>query len=119
MEYLGQRQSVLAQNIANADTPDYKPQDLKDINFEKMAKAAASGVSLKTTHPGHISGSSFKTGSFATENQKSVFETTPTGNAVVLEEQMMKMAKNAMDYKATTSLYRKMASLVNIAVDNK
>ena len=35
MQWLGQRQNVLAQNIANTDTPGYRPQDLKHGPFER------------------------------------------------------------------------------------
>ena len=37
MAWLGRRQQVLAQNIANADTPNYKPMDLKPLDFGAQA----------------------------------------------------------------------------------
>jgi len=41
MDWLGQRQKVLAQNIANADTPDYVPHDLKPQEFRRMVDVEA------------------------------------------------------------------------------
>ncbi|MDP7142886.1 MAG: flagellar basal body protein, partial [Alphaproteobacteria bacterium] len=40
MRYLNQRQTVISQNIANADTPNYKPQDLKPIDFGAVLESA-------------------------------------------------------------------------------
>jgi len=116
MDYIGARQSVIARNIANANTPGYRPVDLKKVNFAKMVDQQ-SGISMSTTNSGHISASTSNTGTFASQNQKTFYETTPTGNSVVIEEQMLKMSKNSMDYSATTSLYKKMTQLINTAID--
>lgn len=117
MKYLSERQAVLAQNVANANTPGYKPQDLKPLDFSTIMQQKSS-EGLKTTHPGHVSSSTAGGSRFGVQKQKTVFETTPDGNAVNLEEQILKMQENNMDYQTTTSLYRKMSSLVNIAIGN-
>ncbi|MGB8601645.1 MAG: hypothetical protein WCD42_05555, partial [Rhizomicrobium sp.] len=44
MGWLGQRQGVLSQNVANADTPKYTPSDLKPIDFEKELRTASAPV---------------------------------------------------------------------------
>ena len=54
MTWLNQRQKVLAQNIANADTPGYRPQDLVPVDFSKLAAQAERTVSLAATNPRHI-----------------------------------------------------------------
>ena len=36
MNWLGQRQEVLAQNVANADTPNYSSRDLKAFDFRQV-----------------------------------------------------------------------------------
>src|SRR4051812_14485421 len=104
--YLNQRQQVVAQNIANADTPDYTPRDLKGFSFKSHlnAQTAAVGTSsigsidagsaphmLKTATSGGPS-SAFK----PVDAPDS--ETTLDGNQVVLEEQMMKMSDARMNY---------------------
>ncbi len=116
MNYLGERQSVLARNVANANTPGYKPLDLKKVDFGDMVSSYNSHSSLTTTHPMHMSLGSSSGGNFQQEKQIDAFEVTPSGNAVVLEEQMLKMSENALDYQATTRLYKKMTSLMNTAI---
>lgn len=115
MAYHNERQSTIAQNIANANTPKYKPQDVKKPDFKAMANQESGRVQMQVTQPGHIGTSSSGT-RFATVKQKETFETTPTGNEVVLEEQMMKLSENQMDYQMTTSVYKKMMDIMRIAV---
>lgn len=115
LRYLGQRQGVITKNIANANTPDYKAQDLKNPSFaDLLAPSKANGVKLAVTSPKHIQPS------MASGNYKMVEspadETSPDGNSVVLEEQMMQMAQNTMDYQATSNLYRKMGTLIKEAL---
>src|SRR3546814_2705238 len=55
MEWLGQRQKVLAQNIANADTPDYVPHDLKPQEFRRIVERhAAATLQPAAPRPGHV-----------------------------------------------------------------
>jgi flagellar basal-body rod protein FlgB len=51
MTWLGQRQQVLAQNIANSDTPDFVPQDLKDGPFGRLLTRRLAGLEPAATHP--------------------------------------------------------------------
>src|SRR3546814_14076552 len=51
MDWLGQRQKVLAQNIANADTPDYVPRDLKPQEFRRMVELPAAATLQPTATP--------------------------------------------------------------------
>jgi flagellar basal-body rod protein FlgB len=44
------------------------------------------------------------------------FETRPAGNAVSLEEEMMKVSANQMDYAAVTQLYSKSLQLIKLAI---
>lgn len=118
MSWLAERQQVLAQNIANADTPNYRPRDLPQPSFRDMARArVAPGLAPATTDAAHIS---LARGRAAPEPrarpQEETMETTPSGNAVVLEEQLMKAARTAMDYEATTNLYRKHVSMIKDAI---
>ena len=116
MEWLGQRQKVLAQNIANADTPDYVPHDLKAQEFRRMVERQAGATLLPTaTRAGHIQSSSLKADARAVE-QKDRYETAPSGNAVVLEEQLIKVAQTQSDYNAITNLYKKQVAMVKMAL---
>ena len=54
MGYLNQRQKVISQNVADADTPGYTPQDLKSFDKVLAAQGPAAGGSLVRTDPMHL-----------------------------------------------------------------
>jgi flagellar basal-body rod protein FlgB len=112
MQWHQERQHVLAENVANADTPNYRPRDLAQPDFQ----SALQNVSLKlaTTSPGHIAGDSG--GPPFAEGGDSHFEVRPRGNAVTHEDEMLKLAGNQMDYDAVTSIYTHSLSLIKTAV---
>ena len=59
MDWLSQRQGILNQNIANADTPDYRPRDLRAGDFERLATGAIghpSSMPVERTHQAHLDG---------------------------------------------------------------
>jgi flagellar basal-body rod protein FlgB len=103
------RQNVLAQNVANADTPGFKSRDLK----APTARSGGFQALVSQTDAGHLtlSGSS----GFDPRNPKR-FEVTPSGNAVSLEDEMLKVAQNQSDYQLASSLYSKSLSLLKVAI---
>jgi len=116
MDWLGQRQKVLAQNIANADTPDYVPHDLKSQDFRRMVERQyLPTLRPSATQAGHIQSSSLKADDRSVE-QKERYETAPSGNAVVLEEQLIKVAQTQNDYNAITNLYKKQVAMMKMAL---
>ena len=118
MGYLGERQDVLSQNIANVDTPRYKPKDLKELDFENLAMTEAHRLKLRATSPGHTQPKEHPI-DFRSERQKKTYEMTPMKNEVVIEEQMMKMAETKMQYETTTNLYKKMSEMFKTAIGNR
>lgn len=116
MYWLEERQRVLAENVANADTPGFRGRDLKQLDFHEALKATNT-VALATTAPGHISGGS-ASGRFAVDGRGG-FETTPRGNAVVLEDEMLKVAQNQMDHQAATALYSRGLGLIKTAIGRR
>lgn len=117
MSYLDQRQKVISQNVANADTPGYQPKDLTAVDFGRVLKdvARTNVLNPETTNPMHLPA----VGEIADpdrKEQKITYEIAPAGNAVVLEEQMMMSAKNSMDYNLMTTLYQKNVSLIRTAL---
>lgn len=117
MDYLNQRQKVLSQNIANADTPGYRPSDLKDVDFGQiMGKLNQENkLSPVATNAMHLPSVSAELNA-RPRDQKTSYEISPTGNGVVLEEQMVKEAQTNMDYNLMTSLYQKSKSMMKIAI---
>ncbi len=119
MKWHHSRQRVLAENVANADTPGFQAQDLERVDFSKMLASASSSQSVGTarTNPMHIgNASSSSAGSQFKASGNGDFETTPSGNAVVLEEQMIQITANQMDYQAATTLYSKSINLLRMAL---
>ena len=116
MDWLGQRQQVLAHNIANADTPDYVPHDLKPQEFRRMVERNfAPSLKPVATRAGHIQTSTLKADDAGVE-QKNTYEAAPDGNAVVLEEQLVKVTQTQNDYNAITNLYKKQLGMFKLAL---
>lgn len=117
--WLGQRQEVLAENIANADTPGFRGRDLKALRFREVVAAAPAAVRLEMTAPGHLEGPRGSMGPFKVSEQRTAYETAPDGNAVVLEEQMAKVSETALSYSLANELYRKQLGMFRIALGQK
>ncbi|MBU1377690.1 MAG: flagellar basal body rod protein FlgB [Alphaproteobacteria bacterium] len=122
MGYLSERQKVIAENVANADTAKFVPNDLKPYSFDAKMQAqqmaqAGSASTMAATQAGHMApknerkglGSQFKT------MRSPDSEVTLNGNAVVLEDEMIKMTEARMNYDAAISFYQKSMSLLRMA----
>lgn len=117
MDWLGQRQRVITENIANADTPDFVPRDMESSSFRRqLARSAAGGLKPASTDKHHIQTSQLKGRSDGDAEAEDRYETAPSGNAVVLEEQMIKMTQTRMHYEAMTNLYKKHAQMFKQAL---
>jgi flagellar basal-body rod protein FlgB len=120
MQWHEARQGVLAQNIANADTPNYRARDLKPIDFDhSSALTKTAGLNTFTTHPSHFNRPPIGPDTVFDVNRVSTFETTPEGNSVVLEEEMMKSTANQLDYQTATVLYQKSMGLLRTALGRR
>lgn len=117
MHWAQERQRVLAENVANADTPRFRPRDLAPLDFGRTA-ARPAGLALARTNPAHLGGASGESGVFATQREGH-YEIRPAGNAVSLEDEMMKVAANQMDYQAATSLYSRSLALLKTALGKR
>jgi flagellar basal-body rod protein FlgB len=116
MQWHQERQRVLAENVANSDTPKYRPRDLKDLDFKDPTPPAS--VGLARTNPAHISASADSSSSFQMQ-RGALIETRPAGNAVNLEDEMMKVAQNQMDYQSAAALYSHSLGLIKMALGKK
>lgn len=119
MQWHQARQGVLAQNVANSDTPGYRGRDLKAFDFARQVSLASTGLDTTVTNRGHMVGSLKIDGSTAKAEDVDSFEITPDGNSVVLEEEMMKVTENQMDYQAVTTLYSKSLGLIRSALSSR
>lgn len=115
LSWLGQRQQVLANNVANTDTPGYRARDLKDLSFKQMLGGEGGKLTMAATTPAHLSGPGEKPAAHTVEKVDS-HEIVVSGNSVSLEEEMMKVGKTMMDYQLTTNLYRKHILMIKTAL---
>jgi len=104
--WLSERQKVLAENVANVDTPSYKPRDIKTQTFEQMVQGASSMMGMARTNSHHIDAGTRNSGGAKSIKDKPV-ETTISGNAVTLDNELMKLSETAQDHQLATTLYRK------------
>lgn len=116
MSWLAQRQTVLAHNISNADTPAFKPLDLTQASFRRMLEGTvASPVRMARTSEAHIMPAR-EPDPFRADKSKDTYETALAGNSVVLEEQLMKVSETQGAYNLATNLYRKHVAMLKMAI---
>lgn len=119
LAWLGQRQEELARNIANADTPGYRPRDIKPLEFRGMVMRQVLPVGMEKTHGNHLGGQPATARPFKDEVNRRPYETAPAGNAVVLEEQMAKVSETSVAHRLTTELYRKHLGMIRTAIGGR
>ncbi len=117
MGWLSQRQNVLAKNIANADTPNYIPRDINEGQFAKLLKPKLQPVHMTAPRAGHITKPvSAGSTAYRAQEQDEVYEVSPSGNAVTLEEQLVKVQETQMDFQTMTNLYRRHMNMIRTAL---
>ncbi len=112
LQWLQARQSLVSSNIANANSPGFKPLDLQPFKG-----GGASGLALAATNASHLSQSS--NAAMPDSRQAMLFETKPSGNAVSLEDEMTKLADIQIDYQMASQLYTKSLGLLKIAIGKR
>ena len=111
LSWLGSRQQVTSENIANADTPGYRARDVDA--FEDLLKRSAPLRGLETTNGKHIS--SGDVGGVRVREDRVPWEESIDGNSVVLEQQVMRASETADSYRLAADLYRKGHDLLTLA----
>jgi flagellar basal-body rod protein FlgB len=118
MQYHQTRQKVLAENVANSDSPGFRPRDTVPFEQALGPMAQRGGLAPVRTDGRHIGIESAAAASNATLRRKGM-ETTPSGNSVSLEDEMMRMAQNQSDYHLATALYGKSLSYLRTALGRR
>lgn len=117
MQWHQARQKVLAENVANADTPGFRGKDLAPLQLKApglVDKPSIPPLMLDVSAPGHIAGRPAV--DVFNPERVSGFEVTPNGNSVDLEDQMVKSGENQVDFQAVSSLYERSLTLLRKAV---
>jgi flagellar basal-body rod protein FlgB len=118
MQYHQARQKVLAENVANADSPGFRPRDLKPFDAMLAMQRMEGAAGPARTQAGHI-GAGGPGGGGTDSRRASLFESTPSGNAVNLEDEMLRLSQNNSDYQLATTLYGKTMSYLRIALGKR
>jgi flagellar basal-body rod protein FlgB len=107
--HAGSRMGVIAQNVAHADTPGYKAQDVPD--FASVWKD--SGTAMRATRPGHVSDTPSMAAArpFASGGSEA-----PNGNSVSLEKEMVKMAGARQDHEMALAIYRSTSDVIRASL---
>ena len=113
MSWLTARQTVLAENVANANTPGYTAKDLKEPDFGSMVQQPTGPLQLAATQPGHLAPivPDYQAQMVNDPGDKSL-----DGNGVSLEAQMMKVSSNAANYALVATLYKDNVAMIKTAL---
>jgi flagellar basal-body rod protein FlgB len=117
LSYLNQRQQVIAQNVANSDTPGYMPHDLKAFTIASRGPSTTAplGLAPVQTNAAHLAGTRPTPSAWQPQSSPDS-ETRLDGNKVVLEEEMLKMQDARLNYETALGLYQKSMNLLQMAL---
>jgi flagellar basal-body rod protein FlgB len=123
MRHLSERQRVIAQNIANGDTPGFKARDVRAPDFSALVEGRSGTAGAPRIARPRIAATSQMAALGARAPQagdvfedREVTETKPDGNNVTLEDQLLKMGEVQAEYAALTNIYRKQMGLLRSAI---
>lgn len=109
MRYHSQRQEVIAENFANATTPNYHRKDVKKPDFNMMVGAASKDVNLAVTNSKHIGVGGQNAGS----------NVMSTDVKVKLDMEALQMTQNKGEFDSAAATYKKMMNLFREAIGGK
>lgn len=118
MEWLSARQKVLAQNIANSDTPGYRAKDIEKMSFRELVRKPGGESDGFRTHEAHMRPTGGLHSGFKAETVES-FDKTPNENNVNLEDEILKVNDARQSYDLAASLYRKHVQMLKMAVGGR
>jgi flagellar basal-body rod protein FlgB len=121
MQWHQERQRLLSENVANSDTPNFRPRDLVEPKFDKTGSTTGGSMGtlqMTQTSASHMAAAG-ATNEFEDDRGRGGFETRPAGNAVNLEDEMLKVSANQMDFAAASSLYSRSLGLLKTAIGKR
>ena len=117
IDYLSQNHKLIASNIANADTPNYRPMELEKVDFSSVMSRVIDDNKVRqiATHARHMPAYN-QVDDASSGKQRKTYEASPSGNAVIMEEQLVKSNEVTMEYNLMLNLYKKNVSLIKTAI---
>lgn len=117
MDWVSQDQKLVAENIANANTPEYRPKELRKQDFRRLTLDAYSAVPEQAvTQEGHVQAALPDHGPYRELRGRHTYETSIDGNRVVVEEQVERMSRNRSSYTLALSLIKKNMQMIKTAL---
>lgn len=114
MDWVAKRQEVLADNVANANTPKFVPSDVKAFDFKSVLNQTNPTVQVAVTNPKHVQPVMVDPQTVIKDRKD--FESSADGNAVILEEQMAKVGEAKTAYDTAASLFQKQFKMLRTAL---
>lgn len=111
LAWLDTRQRILARNVANADTPGFRPGDA--IPFQEVLQRRRPAATLATTEAGHLVPQG---GSALAVQDRHVVERSRNGNAVSLDDEAVRLAETDQAHALAMGLHRKYLGLFRTAL---
>ncbi len=108
------RQTAIARNVANADTPGYRATDLRDFADSYRNDPA---MGLRATRPQHVHADAW--GSTAGAPVDAGGEASPNGNTVSLEDEMVRQADARREFDLSLSIYQSGLSLLRTSLGRR
>ena len=115
--YSSLRQGVIAQNIANADTPGYRARDLLPF-AAAFADAAFEPAGLRATRAAHLATAAIPPG-FRAETMHAPGTVSPNGNTVGVEDQMMRAAQTKLQHDLALGVYAKSLAILRAGLGRR
>jgi len=110
------RHQILSENVANANTPGYKANEVAAPSTYKelvVDSNSSKKVRMNVTSSNHLIGKNKERGKFSSQKLQNPYETKPNGNNVSLQQQMLLMAENKQDYNLALKNYASSNSLIS------
>ena len=116
LDYLSERQKVIATNIANADTPGYLAQDVQEPDFASQVKESLSHrLPMTVTNPKHMVSAPVQGGAYRVYTPQPDTALTIDGNGVNIEDQLNEATKIKSEHEKILTIYNKYKTMLKTA----
>ncbi|WP_421992807.1 flagellar basal body rod protein FlgB [Roseococcus sp.] len=111
LAWLDTRQRILARNVANADTPGFRPSDA--VPFQEVLQRRGTAAPMATTNARHIA---LQASAALAVQDRAVAERSRNGNAVSLDDEAVRIAETDQAHALAMGLHRKYLGLFRSAL---
>jgi len=110
--HAGQRQAIVAQNVANADTPGYKARDI--VPFRQLVTTESSSSGMHASRASHLNGASDR--GFSWETITPASSSDPNGNSVSIEREILRAVEIKRQHDRAIAIYKSSLSILRTSI---